>query len=100
MKMIVCCCNISVINELRDILNDEKIDNYQIVDQVTGKCVRGLPRLNTAVWPGMNTLTLCYLEKSAADRLVEAVKRHNASFTSDDEAIMVAGWEIDTWIPG
>jgi hypothetical protein len=59
MKFIYCTCNISRKTRLLVKLEAKGEHDYQIIDQVAAKPLRGTPRLNNAVWPGTTPSLTC-----------------------------------------
>ncbi len=51
MKMVTCVCNVSVLTQVLRLLDENGVQGYQVVNKVTGKNVKGDPRMDTAVWP-------------------------------------------------
>ncbi len=98
MKMIYCTCNVSVLNELIEIFEECKINNYQITKEVIGKSVLGDPRMNTAVWPGHNSTLISQVQDDDAKKLVEKIKKFNDEAYNENENIALSTWKIDDYI--
>lgn len=95
MKIIYVTCNISVKEPLIELLEKNDIENYQVVEQVLAKPVKGLPRLNTAVWPGYNCSILMQFSNSdRAGEILDMLKAFNTKAVNDSELITVCSWQL------
>lgn len=50
--MIYCTCNVSVLEQLTELLEKCSIHDFQIIDKVTAKNKKGEPRFNSPVLHG------------------------------------------------
>jgi len=95
MKMVYCTCTISTLIKLKEIFDEVGVDNYQIIEEVTGKNVKGEPRLNTAVWPGLNSIMMSQVEEATAAKLVLKIRAFNTRAFNDNELISYCTWTLD-----
>jgi len=98
MKMIYCTCNISVLDELIELVKAQNIDNYQVVEKITGQDLVGDPRLNTAVWPGFNSQVVSIVEAKKVPQLSRAIKAYNQRAINRNEIITFCSWEVEEFI--
>lgn len=98
MKMIMISCNISVLNELLEILKQQEVFSYQVIREVTGELPKGDPRLNTAVWPSFNACIFAHVEEDRADTLKEALSDHNRNALNDNERVTASSWTLDDMV--
>lgn len=98
MKMLYSTCNISVLPDLIAIFDDMGVSNYQISENITGKSVKGDPRLNTAVWPGHNASVFLQMDESAVAEAVRKIREFNANALNENELIACCSWQIDDYV--
>ncbi|MBU1370812.1 MAG: hypothetical protein KJ578_10730 [Bacteroidetes bacterium] len=99
MKMIYCSCNISVLEQVVEIIDSFQIKDYQIFDQVLSRNRLADPRLNTAVWPGYNaSLILQVREQEKANQLMQKLRDFNRSAANVSEVLTACSWTIDDYI--
>lgn len=98
MKIIYVTCNISVKEPLTELLEKNDIENYQVLEQVMAKPVKGLPRLNTAVWPGYNCSILMQFDNNErAGEILDILKSFNTKAANESELITVCSWQLDDY---
>ncbi|HNX38518.1 MAG TPA: hypothetical protein PKI15_09175 [Candidatus Cloacimonadota bacterium] len=97
-KLIMLTCNVSAKDEIISILDDLKINNFQIIEPVTGKLPLGDPRMNTAVWPGYSVTILISGDPELATLLQKAIGEYNDQAYTDDERAFVLSWDADNVI--
>jgi hypothetical protein len=98
MKMIYITCNVSIREPLTAMLDENGVSNYQIIEQVPAKNVRGAPRLNTAVWPGHNTsIFMQFSRDEEAGKILKKLKAFNREAYNEDELIEVCMWPLDDY---
>lgn len=98
MKMIYITCNVSVREPLLKMLEENNIKDYQVVEQVIAKSVKGVPRFNTAVWPGYNTNV--FMQFSSDERAVEImqkIREFNQQAFNDNELVTACSWTLDEY---
>jgi len=99
MKMIYINCNISILTEILNVLEQEDTVDYQVIKEVTGKHRNGDPRFNTSVWPGYNAVIYAPFEdEDKARRIITRLKDYNKSVHNDDEVLVCCSWNIDEYI--
>lgn len=98
MKMIYITCNVSVREPLINMLEQNKVSGYQIIEQVPAKNVKGDPRLNTAVWPGHNSsLLMQFSSDQRAEEILKKVKAFNKEAYNENELVTAAMWTLDDY---
>jgi hypothetical protein len=99
MKFIYCTSNVSMLERITSILEEIKVNDYQITDKVIAKSVIGDPRLDTAVWPGYNvTITMQITDSIKAKMIMNIFRNMNKENTaSPDEMLTVCSWEMDDY---
>ncbi len=61
--------------DLLNVLEEEKIEQYQIFPGLKGSWEKEKKHLNTHVWPGTDSVLVLIVEKNIAERLLERYKR-------------------------
>ncbi len=61
--------------DLLKILEEEKIEQYQIFPGLKGSWEKEKKHLNTHVWPGTDSVLVLIVESSVSERLLERYKR-------------------------
>lgn len=99
MKFIFITCNISIKQEVIEIIEKADVSDYQVIDHVTAKPVVGDPRFDTDVWPGYNCLiTLQVREHEKAKTIIQNLKEFNAKKAfNESELITLASWEMEEY---
>ena len=98
MKMIYITCNVSVREPLINMLEDHSITDYQIVEQVPAKNVKGDPRLNTAVWPSHNSsIFMQFSDDEDAKDIMQLIRNFNKEAFNDNELVTACMWTIDDY---
>ncbi len=102
MKFIYITCNVSMLETVTSLLDEEEITDYQVMEQVTAKSSYSSPRLNTAVWPGYNSSVFIQeSDKNKVSSLIETINRMNQSVFNNNELIALFVWDIATCLqPG
>ena len=99
MKLIYCTCNVSMLETLVEVIEEEKISEYQIIEQVLAKSRRSEPRLNTPVWPGYNSAAFMQVnDEEKVTHLVNHIKAINSSAFNPAELITLCIWKLDDYI--
>lgn len=97
--MIYCSCNISILEQVVEIIDSFQIQDYQIIDPVLSHNSLADPRLNTAVWPGYNaSLILQVREQEKANQLIQKLRDFNHSAANVSEVLTACSWTIDDYI--
>lgn len=98
MKMIYVTCNVSVREPLINMLEDHSITDYQIIEQVPAKNVKGSPRLNTAVWPSYNSsIFMQFSNDEDAKEIMQLIRDFNKEAYNDNELVTACMWTIDDY---
>ena len=98
MKMVYITCNVSVREPLIAKLEENGVEDYQIIEQVPAKNVRGAPRLNTAVWPSHNSsILLQFSDDQKARAILEVVRAFNREAYNENELITACSWTLDEY---
>ncbi|TCO09142.1 PG0541 family transporter-associated protein [Natronoflexus pectinivorans] len=96
MQMIYCTCNVSVLESLLKIIEENKIRAYQVIDQVTAKNKLGAPRFNDPVWPGYNSAVLLQVKDAEkVDRLAKEIKAFNQNAFNESELVTFCSWNLN-----
>ena len=96
MKFIYITTNVSMLEAMTELLDEMKFTDYQVIEQVTAKSQYGVPRLNTAIWPGYNSSILVQetdSEKVAA--LIDEINKRNAAAYNNGELIEAFVWNVE-----
>ncbi|MBS3806589.1 MAG: hypothetical protein KGY60_03725 [Bacteroidales bacterium] len=79
-------------------LEENGLEDYQIIEQVPAKNVRGAPRLNTAVWPSHNSSILLQLsDDQNARKILEVVRDFNHKAYNENERVTACSWTLDDY---
>ena len=98
MKMVYCTCNVSILEDLLNVLEEQNISDYQIYDKVRAKNRKGAPRLDNAVWPGHNSSVMMQIrDEEKVKALAEAVKDMNENAINENELIVFCSWTLDDY---
>jgi len=96
--MIYVTCNVSVREPLINMLEDHSITDYQIIEQVPAKNVKGDPRLNTAVWPSHNSsIFMQFSDDEDAKDIMQLIRDFNKEAFNDNELVTACMWTIDDY---
>lgn len=98
MKMIYVTCNVSVREPLVNLLEEHRVSDYQIVEEVPAKNVKGEPRLNTAVWPSHNSsIFMQFSEDERAYEIMRIIREFNKEAYNDNELVTACMWTLDDY---
>lgn len=98
MKMIYVTCNVSVREPLINMLENNEINDYQIIEEVPAKNVKGDPRLNTAVWPSHNSaIFMQFSDDERAKEMMQLIKYFNKDAYNDNELVTACMWTLDDY---
>jgi len=98
MKIIYITCDITVLEPLLKLLDENKVSSYQVIEQVTAKNIKGAPRFNTPVWPGYNAVVIIQLiEEAEVVSLINRLREFNKAMINEDELITVSTWTMDDY---
>jgi hypothetical protein len=90
--------NISRLNPFVEILKKNEFKSYQIFENVTGRQFTGSPRMNTAVWPGYNSVVNVQCEKRQKDALIKEIQIMNSQIINESERIMAAVFPCEDFV--
>jgi hypothetical protein len=99
MKFIFCTCNVSMMEQVISLLENNGVTNYQVADKITARSNIGSPRFDTAVWPGYNVnITVQIKENDKAAEILDLLRIFNReSAFSDEERVTVCSFEMDNY---
>jgi hypothetical protein len=98
MKMIYITCNVSVREPLINMLEKNEVKDYQIIEQVPAKNVKGEPRLNTAVWPSHNSsIFMQFSDDDRARQILDRIREFNQGAYNDNELVTACMWTLDDY---
>lgn len=96
MKFIYITCNVSMLEAVTQLLDEEKYTDYQVIEQVTAKSRWSEPRQNTAVWPGYNSSVLVQeADPEKAKSLIQQINQMNASAFKNGELVAAYLWGVE-----
>lgn len=85
-----------MLEAITDLLDEMKFVDYQVIEQVTAKSQFGVPRLNTAIWPGYNSSVL--VQESDSEKvtaLINEISKKNAAAYNNGELIDAFVWNVE-----
>lgn len=98
MKIIYITCDVTVLEPLLKILDDQQVGSYQVIEQVTARNIKGAPRFNTPVWPGYNSAIFIQVrEEEKVGHMIQCLKDFNKEMINEDELITVCCWTMDEY---
>jgi len=96
--MIYLTCNVSIKEALLKMLEENDVKDYQVIDEVIAKSVKGEPRFNTAVWPGYNSsIFMQFSDDNRAKDLMQKIKDLNKNAFNENELITACSWTLDDY---
>ena len=98
MKMIYITFNISELEDVMELLTENKIKQYQIFDTVRANTIGSSPRMNTAVWPSYNAVIMIQIDEAGADKLIGIIKHFNTKTDNPNELITLCSWKLDSFM--
>jgi hypothetical protein len=79
-------------------LEEKEVTDYQIIEQVPAKNVKGDPRLNTAVWPSHNSsLFMQFSDDERAKEILGYIKEFNKDAYNENELVTACMWTLDDY---
>jgi len=98
MKFVYCTCNVSVREPLLKELERNRVEEYQVVEDLMAKPLKGDPRFNTSVWPGYNSAILMqFADDRKAEEVLAVLKKFNATAYNQNELVTVCMWTLDAY---
>ncbi len=95
-KLIMLTCNVSAKDEILGILETLKVDNFQIIEPVTGRMPLGDPRMNTPIWPGYSVTILISGDAELVAGIQTEIENYNNQAYTDDEHAFLLSWDSDS----
>jgi hypothetical protein len=79
-------------------LEDNQIKDYQVIEQVMAKSIKGDPRFNTSVWPGYNvSVFMQFSDDQKAKAVLQEIKEFNRKAINDNELVTACSWTLDDY---
>jgi len=79
-------------------LEENSIKDYQLVEQVIAKSVKGEPRFNTSVWPGYNcSVFMQFSNDNRAKEIMIKIKDFNKNAYNENELVTACSWTLDDY---
>ena len=94
MKMIYCTCDVSMLEILLRLLEEQHAEEFQVFDRVIARNRKGEPRLDTPVWPGYNAVVMVPADEKKFAGLSEAILNLNREMKSENEQITIYSWDL------
>lgn len=94
-KIAFVICNVSSLEEIRELVSQINPEFYQIVEPVTGVLPFGDPRMNNAIWPGFSDLIIVKGSQQTIQELRDSLGRYNLTCRGNDEQVVIESWTID-----
>jgi len=96
--MIYVTCNVSVREPLLKMLEQNDIKDYQVIEQLIAKNIKGDPRFDTAVWPGYNSAVLMqFSNDEQAKEIMLKIREFNGRAFNENELVTACSWTIDDY---
>lgn len=96
--MIYITVNVSELEDVLSLLDAKGIEQYQVIEQASARTPGASPRMNTAVWPGYNSIIVAQADDSNTEQLITEVERFNKQTHTAEERITICSWEVHTFI--
>ena len=87
MNTFIISCDISYVDDLVQHITLLGLNNYFIIDRVLGKFPQGEPRLDTAIWPGYNSMIISIVTEDEAKQLKTLILGINQESLSELEYV-------------
>jgi len=99
MKIIYCTFNVSIREPLIQLLEENGVQEYQLIEEVLARPLKAMPRFNTPVWPGYNSaLIMQFREDQEARNMLDIIKEYNKKAYNENELITACMWTLDDYI--
>lgn len=98
MNMIYLTVNVSELEEVLSLLDASNIRQYQVIEQASARTIGATPRMNTAVWPGYNSVIMIQANNAEKDILLKQIIAFNEHTHTAEERITLCSWEVDTFL--
>lgn len=95
MVIIYISCNVSTTETIKSLLDKHKVKSYQIIEQTLAKSPVDVPRLNTPVWPGYNSVFYLQVDAELSQKLLKVLKEYNQNVLNKSELITVCSWKVE-----
>jgi nitrogen regulatory protein PII len=93
MKAVLIVHNVVIEEQVNEALESVGIDCYTKFTNVLGKGRLSEPRLDTEVWPGVNTGALVVTDQTSAEKIMEKIRQMRLKLGS--EGVKAFMWEIE-----
>lgn len=99
MQIIYIIINVSILEHLIEMIKDCGLKDFQIIEQMPSVSKDGIPRMNTAVWPGFSSGIIIQTDDpEKISSLMNDIRKHNQNRYNDDETIRAFVWKADDFI--
>ena len=95
MKMIYITANISMLPQIREVLDGLNINSYQVIERAWSKSPQGDKRFDDPVWPGYNAILFVQTDESHCQQIASKIKVLNKNAHNENEFITWAEWSLD-----
>lgn len=88
-----------MMDQVIQLLDNNGVTSYQIIDRVLSRNEKGSPRFDTAVWPGYNVIiTMQISSDEEANRIIAMLKGFNSEMASSyEELLTVCSMKMDNY---
>lgn len=97
MKINYLSFNISELEEIEDLLIQNEINQFQVIDRVLARSKSGTPRMDTSVWPGYNSVIIVQSSLDETEKLHKLVVDFNNNTINPDERIIFCSLSLDKY---
>lgn len=98
MKFVYVSCNISKLEQILELNHELGIRSFQIAENVTGSFESGDPRMDTSVWPGMNSAMFMQLSPEKCREFLGRIRQMNKEIINENERVLAASWECEDFV--
>lgn len=99
MKFTYITCNISMLEQMEQLLHKLGIEVYQVIPKALAESDFDIPHKDTAIWPGFNASLLVQEESpTKAEALMKGIEEINHTIYNNSELIAAYQWTINTFI--
>ena len=98
MKFIYVTCNIAKLEQVLELLKELNIRSYQVIENVNAVMPSGNPRMNSAVWPGSNSIVAVQADKNETAEFFDRLKRMNCEIVNENERVLAVSWDCEKFL--
>jgi hypothetical protein len=98
MNMIYLTVNVSELEEILALLDANNIRQYQVIEQVSARTTGATPRMNTAVWPGYNSIIMVQASDAETELLLSQIQSFNDQSHTAEERVILCSWKVDAFL--